>query len=154
MVWKADFCRLNPSLDCDLLLPDDKSISRRHATIVIFPLSNIKLTNERQKIVIFDSSKFGTFVNQYLPHFLFKKHPLTEDINSKKQPNFHFFGRERLCKGKEKELKEGDVIEFGLNGTQFKLQHLPTVFCFSNMHHENQKSLEISIKNIGNVTKS
>jgi pSer/pThr/pTyr-binding forkhead associated (FHA) protein len=106
--------------DCDLLFPHDKSISRRQATIIVTPVNDAKATTERQKLVIVDSSKFGTFVN-----------------------------KERMVKGVEKELKEGDVIEFGVNGTQVKIQFLPTVFCFSNMKYEEKKSLEVSIRNIG-----
>jgi nijmegen breakage syndrome protein 1 len=102
---------------CEILLEKDKSISRRHAAIVVGPLPRSQLANTkfRPQIVIKDSSKYGTF--------------LIGDNDTK------------LPEGVETELRDSTIVRFGLLHTNMRIMYLPIVLCTSRLSPQQLETL-------------
>ncbi|KAI8920965.1 hypothetical protein DFJ77DRAFT_144301 [Powellomyces hirtus] len=103
--------------DADLVLGTDKSVSRSHATLTVAePVSTEELMNvdARCRVTLSDKgSKFGTYLN----------------------------GMARKVVGSE-QVREGDVITFGVNKSTFRLTYVPVVICCSGMR--TKQRLEIN----------
>lgn len=83
--------------DADIVISGDTSVSREHATILIsISASDVTKLNSFGKIVLTDVSKFGTYI-------------VRQRQKSKVEQNM--------------ELRDGDLIEFGRQGSIFKLVH-------------------------------
>ncbi|KND01503.1 uncharacterized protein SPPG_09105 [Spizellomyces punctatus DAOM BR117] len=94
--------------DSDIVLGSDKSVSRTHAVLSVSPPLDVDklvhLDARTQVSVKDDASKFGTFLNG---------------------------GAKRIC-GTE-DIKEGDVVRFGVNESAFRLKYVPVVLCCSGL---------------------
>ncbi|XP_066538843.1 nibrin isoform X2 [Hoplias malabaricus] len=96
--------------NCDILLANDQSISRVHA----------HLTVTEQSVVVKDSSKYGTFVND-----------------------------EQLAAGSTKTLHVGDRITFGVFQSKFRLELNSVVVCSSCVDNEGKRALSQAIQCVG-----
>lgn len=90
----------NIESDCKIYLPNDKSISRKHATIEISEIKSNSITtlNYRPKIAVQDLSKYGTFLNGVR-------------VEAKKMIT----------------LNEGDKIKFGIYKNEFVYESHTTI---------------------------
>jgi hypothetical protein len=109
--------------ECNIVLPEDKSISRRHAMISVqFPKTKQELKDVSclPEITLLDESKFGTFI-----------------------------GGEKCSKTEPTRLKREDVIKFGINNSVYLLKNLPMAFCCSSMKQETKNTTRDYITKIG-----
>lgn len=84
--------------DVDIVISGDSSVSRKHATIYIcISMTDVNKLDAHGKVVLTDASKFGTYL-------------VRGQANKKKAETGI-------------ELQNGDVIEFGVQGSIFKLFH-------------------------------
>eukprot|EP00762_Andalucia_godoyi_P004159 ANDGO_06310.mRNA.1 Nijmegen breakage syndrome 1 protein len=91
---------------CDILLSQDKSISRKHAQLVVglIPPDHISDFSFRPQISLRDTSKYGSFIVT--------------------GPN-----EQKLVTNEEMELVHDSTIRFGLLSTTMKVRYIPYVLC-------------------------
>jgi len=95
------------------IVVEHKSVSRNHATIRIDQSFDLKRASSRPRIVLKDLSRFGTKVNE-----------------------------ERMEKGNERELSNGDFITFGVKSTQFKLEFKQFQICTTGLGSSHREQLK------------
>ncbi|XP_063592973.1 nibrin-like isoform X2 [Penaeus indicus] len=110
-----------------ILLRDDNSISRQHASITVtHSLSDLKNITALPKVTLSElGSKYGTFVNE---------------------------GIEKNCKLANKsttELKDGDRIRFGMLANVWRLGYKPLVVTASTLKPEHKKGLADDLLKLG-----
>ncbi|XP_042871534.1 nibrin-like isoform X2 [Penaeus japonicus] len=110
-----------------ILLRDDNSISRQHASITVtHSISDLKNINALPKVNLTElGSKYGTFVNEGI------------DSNCK------------LANKCTTELKDGDRIRFGMLANEWRLCHKPLVITTSTLKPEHKKSLADALLKLG-----
>ncbi|KAG0163410.1 hypothetical protein DFQ30_000218, partial [Apophysomyces sp. BC1015] len=99
--------------DTDIVLSDDKSVSRTHASIDVEPTDYDQTINVncRPTISIRDQSKYGTYINEELHH------------------NSSVF------------LHEHDIVKFGTLNSLLRLRWVPMIVCRSSLNRQNKEEL-------------
>ncbi|XP_077126915.1 nibrin isoform X1 [Ranitomeya variabilis] len=107
--------------NCAILIGDDQSISRAHATFSVSRLlSSLGQPDIIPTLTIKDSSKYGTFINE-----------------------------EKMEIGSSRPLKSGDKITFGVYNSTFKVIYEPLVACSSCLNGSEKSSLTQSVLSLG-----
>ncbi|KAM4028730.1 nibrin isoform 2-T2 [Anomaloglossus baeobatrachus] len=107
--------------NCAILIGDDQSISRAHATLsVSHPLSSLGQPDIIPNLTIKDSSKYGTFINE-----------------------------EKMEIGSSRTLKSGDKITFGVYNSTYRVIYEPLVACSSCLSGSEKTSLTQSVLALG-----
>ncbi|KAG8570466.1 hypothetical protein GDO81_011284 [Engystomops pustulosus] len=107
--------------NCAVLIEDDQSISRAHATFsVSHPLAHLGQPDKIPVLTIKDSSKYGTFINE-----------------------------EKMEPGSSRSLKSGDKVTFGVYNSKFRVIYEPLVACSSCLSGSEKSSLTQSILKLG-----
>ncbi|XP_055993572.1 nibrin [Sorex fumeus] len=110
--------------NCNILIEDDKSISRDHAMLAAnFPVTNLSQAVEIPELTIKDNSKYGTFVNE------------------KKMQN-----------GLSLVLKTGDRVTFGVFESKFRVEYEPLVTCSSCLDASGKAALNQAVLQLGGLT--
>ncbi|XP_054981920.1 nibrin isoform X2 [Sorex araneus] len=110
--------------NCNILIEDDKSISRDHAMLAAnFSVTNLSQTVEIPELTIKDNSKYGTFVNE------------------KKMQN-----------GLSLVLKTGDRVTFGVFESKFRVEYEPLVTCSSCLDASGKAALNQAVFQLGGLT--
>lgn len=110
--------------NCSILIEDDKSISRDHATLIAnFSVTNQSQTVEIPNLTIKDNSKYGTFVNE-----------------KKMQNNLSLV------------LKIGDRVTFGVFESKFRVEYEPLVVCSSCLDTSGKTALNQAVLQLGGLT--
>nr|XP_048327291.1 nijmegen breakage syndrome 1 protein-like isoform X1 [Ziziphus jujuba var. spinosa] len=96
---------------CDIIITKDKGVSRIHAEISVDVMtsinpSQIKSSSSSCKVLVWDCSKYGTFINKNLGS-MEKVHQF---------PN------------KETTLRDGDLISFGTGNATYRFSFVPLIF--------------------------
>ncbi|KAM6214905.1 nibrin [Rhynchocyon petersi] len=109
--------------NCDILIDNDQSISRNHATLTAnFPVDNSSQTYEIPVLTIKDNSKYGTFVNE-----------------------------EKMQSCISKTLKTGDRVTFGVFESKFRVEYEPLVACSSCLDVPGKTALNQAIFQLGGL---
>ncbi|XP_072900563.1 nibrin [Hemitrygon akajei] len=113
--------------NCAILLQDDQSISRSHATLsIVHPAANLNQVANIPVLTLKDTSKYGTFVNEV-----------------------------RLEKDKPRILKSGELVTFGVFDSKFRVEYKPLIVCSSCLDGPVKIALNQSIQCLGgHVTNS
>ncbi|XP_073406623.1 nibrin isoform X2 [Dendrobates tinctorius] len=107
--------------NCAILIGDDQSISRAHATFSVSrPLSSLGQPDIIPTLTIKDSSKYGTFINE-----------------------------EKMEIGSSRPLKSGDKITFGVYNSTFRVIYEPLVACSSCLNGAEKSSLTQDVLLLG-----
>ncbi|XP_040210535.1 nibrin [Rana temporaria] len=107
--------------NCLILIEDDQSISRAHATFsVSHPLSSLGRPDIIPVLYVKDSSKYGTFVNG-----------------------------EKMASATSRNLKSGDKITFGVYNSKFRVVYEPLVACSSCLSSTEKSSLNQALQILG-----
>ncbi|XP_061189809.1 uncharacterized protein LOC133197687 [Saccostrea echinata] len=107
--------------DCDILLPLDPAISRRHAQIKIsHPETNTSKPDHLPIILLTDLSKFGTWLNN-----------------------------NRLKKDEEKTLNDGDQVTFGSPKSSFRVVYEPFIISTSCLDNPSKKLVRTHVTSLG-----
>ncbi|XP_073535664.1 nibrin isoform X2 [Phyllobates terribilis] len=107
--------------NCAILIGDDQSISRAHATFSVSrPLSSLGQPGVIPTLTIKDSSKYGTFINE-----------------------------EKMEIDSSRTLKSGDKVTFGVYNSTFKVMYEPLVACSSCLNGPEKSSLTQSVLSLG-----
>ncbi|NP_001069305.2 nibrin [Bos taurus] len=110
--------------NCGILIEDDQSISRNHATLTAnFSVTNLSQTDEIPVLTIKDNSKYGTFVNE-----------------------------EKMQNGLSQILKSGDRVTFGVFESKFRVEYEPLVACSSCLDVSGKTALSHAILQLGGLT--
>lgn len=110
--------------NCNILIEDDKSISRDHAVLTAnFLVNNLSQSVEIPVLTIKDNSKYGTFVNE-----------------------------EKMQNGHSQTLKTGDKVTFGVFESKFRVEHEPLVTCSSCLDVSGKTALNQAILQLGGLT--
>ncbi|XP_051879834.1 nibrin [Pristis pectinata] len=113
--------------NCAILLRDDQSISRSHATLsVVHPATNLNQVASTSVLTLKDTSKYGTFVNEV-----------------------------RLEKDSPRILKSGELVTFGVFDSKFRVEYEPLIVSCSCLDGPVKITLNQSIQCLGgHVTSS
>lgn len=107
--------------NCLILIEDDQSISRSHATFSVnHPLSSLGRPDIIPVLSVKDSSKYGTFVNG-----------------------------EKMASATSRNLKSGDKITFGVYNSKFRVVYEPLVACSSCLSSTEKSSLNQALQLLG-----
>uniref|UniRef100_A0AC11CVY5 Nibrin n=1 Tax=Ovis aries TaxID=9940 RepID=A0AC11CVY5_SHEEP len=110
--------------NCGILIQDDQSISRNHATLTAnFSVTNLSQTDEIPVLTVKDNSKYGTFVNE-----------------------------EKMQNGLSQILKSGDRVTFGVFESKFRVEYEPLVACSSCLDVSGKTALSHAILQLGGLT--
>lgn len=110
--------------NCNILIDDDKSISRDHAVLAASVSRNsLSQTVEIPELTIKDNSKYGTFVNE------------------KKMQN-----------GLPIVLNSGDRVTFGVFESKFRVEYEPLVACSSCLDVSGKSALNQAVLQLGGLT--
>ncbi|XP_046736831.1 uncharacterized protein LOC124405723 [Diprion similis] len=111
----------------EILLKDDASISKLHATVTVRPKVNFKNNEPSSTVIVQDTnSKYGTFV-----------------INSENQ-------QRKLTPG-DHVLNEKDRIKFGLQQHIFTLHYIPLIISTSTLNSEEKVELQNIVETLDGV---
>ena len=105
--------------ECDLLVQNDRSISRAHADVLVEDEYDVHNLKSRPDLTIKDTSRYGTKVNGTA---------LTKKVTK---------------------VVEGDEIQFGVFGSIFKLQWIPITICLTKTSPETKTQLQRDIITVG-----
>ncbi|XP_038077247.1 nibrin-like [Patiria miniata] len=108
--------------DCKILVLNDSSVSRKHATLTV-TYSDASLSKPEIKpvLTLIDSSKFGSLRNG-----------------------------SKMGIGSNTNLEDGDLIVFGaMNSNQWKVTYKPLVVAFSSLPSADKRSLKSLIRKLG-----
>lgn len=99
---------------CDVTL-NDKGVSRIHAEIIVDAMESLEPIENRSstcvsKVRIRDCSKYGTYI--------VKNSSIKERVDD--------------CPGKEKYLKDGDLVKFGTGELTYRFSYVPLIFYLCN----------------------
>ncbi|XP_062917606.1 nibrin [Mobula hypostoma] len=113
--------------NCAILLQDDQSISRSHATLsIVHPAANLNQVANIPVLTLKDTSKYGTFVNEV-----------------------------RLEKDKPRILNSGELVTFGVFDSKFRVEYKPLIVSSSCLDGPVKIALNQSIQCLGgHVTNS
>eukprot|EP00079_Xenopus_tropicalis_P036876 XP_017950647.1 PREDICTED: nibrin isoform X3 [Xenopus tropicalis] len=107
--------------NCAILIPDDQSISRCHATLsVSYPSASLSQTNAVSVLTIKDSSKYGTTVSG-----------------------------ERMQPAVPRSLKPSDEVIFGCFHSKYRVEYEPLVVCSSCLDNTEKNSLKQNLIHLG-----
>ncbi|XP_029447489.1 nibrin [Rhinatrema bivittatum] len=107
--------------NCAILIQDDQSISRAHATLsVSHSAANLTQTAAVPELIIKDMSKYGTFVNE-----------------------------EKLQTDSPRLLKSGDRLTFGVFNSKFRVEYEPLIVCSSCLDASAKTALNHSVLQLG-----
>ncbi|XP_078543188.1 nibrin [Lissotriton helveticus] len=107
--------------NCAILIQDDQSISRAHATFTVCHLqSNLSRQTALPELTIKDTSKYGTFVNE-----------------------------EKLQNNVPKILKSGDQVTCGVFHSKFRVEYEPLITCSSCLEGPGKSSLNHALLQLG-----
>ncbi|KAK6625549.1 hypothetical protein RUM43_005848 [Polyplax serrata] len=111
--------------NCDIVIEDDSSVSRKHCTIHIARKKDCRFPVDTATgvWVVDDNSKFGTHVragNQW----------------------------EKLTGGKEKHLTHGTIIRFGLLESIWSVEYVPVIACTSGLENADKREVFNKLKMI------
>ncbi|KAM5156702.1 nibrin [Mantella aurantiaca] len=107
--------------NCSILIEDDQSISRSHATFsVSHPPSSLGNPDIIPVLSLKDSSKYGTFVND-----------------------------EKMESANSRNLTSGDTITFGVYNSKFRVMYEPLVACSSCLSISEKSSLNQALQLLG-----
>ncbi|OCT76968.1 hypothetical protein XELAEV_18032172mg [Xenopus laevis] len=107
--------------NCAILIPEDQSISRCHATLsVSHPSANLGQTNAASVLSIKDSSKYGTTVNG-----------------------------DKMNPAVPRNLKSGDKVTFGVFNSKYRVEYEPLVVCSSCLDNSVKNSLNQNLIHLG-----
>ncbi|XP_024422290.1 nibrin isoform X2 [Desmodus rotundus] len=110
--------------NCDILIENDQSISRRHATLTTgFSATGLSHTHQITILTIKDNSKYGTFVNE-----------------------------EKMQNGLSRTLQTGDRVTFGVFESKFRVEYEPLVACSSCLDVSGKTALNQAILQLGGFT--
>ncbi|XP_054548092.1 nibrin isoform X2 [Talpa occidentalis] len=109
--------------NCNILIEDDKSISRDHAVLTAnFSVNNLSQSDEIPVLTIKDNSKYGTFVNE-----------------------------EKMQNGLTRTLKTGDRVTFGVFESKFRVEYEPLVTCSSCLDVSGKTALSQAVLQLGGL---
>lgn len=107
--------------DCEILLPSDQAVSRKHAQIKVSHLENNITKPDRTPVaVLTDLSKFGTWLNNV-----------------------------KLNNGEEKLLSDGDQIMFGSPKSSFMVVYEPLIISTSCLDNPSKKLVRTLVTSLG-----
>ncbi|KAG8520419.1 Nibrin, partial [Galemys pyrenaicus] len=110
--------------NCNILIEEDKSISRDHAMLTAnFLVNNLSQSDEIPVLTIKDTSKYGTFVNE-----------------------------EKMQNGLSCTLKTGDRVTFGVFESKFRVEYEPLVTCSSCLDVSGKTALNKAVLQLGGLT--
>ncbi|XP_011505562.1 PREDICTED: nibrin-like [Ceratosolen solmsi marchali] len=110
----------------DIVLENDSSISRAHATIVITLKDQMKISEESSKVIVKDiNSKYGTTI-------------IRNGIHIK-------------VSTKGNELQPSDLIKFGLQHHIFKVEYIHFITVISRLSTDHKKKLKSIMDSIGGI---
>lgn len=111
---------LSYHLDTDILILDDKSISRKHAVLTVEPERETSDGPQQNQLFLTDSSQYGTHI-----------------------------GGEQLPSGEKVPIAPGSVISLGATGTTIKIKYRPLLFCLSGFSDGEKAHLTKRLSAIG-----
>ncbi|KAM8966646.1 nibrin [Pelodytes ibericus] len=107
--------------NCTILIQDDQSISRVHAVLSLrHSASSLGQPDIISTVIIKDSSKYGTFINET-----------------------------RMENSVPKDLKSGDKVTFGVFNSKYRVEHEPLVTCSSCLNVSEKNALNQSLHQLG-----
>lgn len=107
--------------NCAILIQDDQSISRAHATFTVsHPQSNLSRHTVLPELTIKDTSKYGTFINE-----------------------------EKLQNNVPKILKSGDQVTCGVFHSKFRVEYEPLITCSSCLDVPGKSALNHALIQLG-----
>ncbi|XP_069477424.1 nibrin isoform X2 [Ambystoma mexicanum] len=107
--------------NCAILIQDDQSISRAHATFTVsHPQTNLSRCTALPVLTVKDSSKYGTFING-----------------------------EKLLTDSQAVLKSGDQVTCGVFNSKFRVEYEPLVTCSSCLDGPGKSALNQAVLQLG-----
>ncbi|KAM9308415.1 nibrin [Gastrophryne carolinensis] len=107
--------------NCSILIEDDQSISRAHATLsVSHPPTNLGQPDKIPVLAVKDCSKYGTFING-----------------------------EKMESASSRNVKSGDKVTFGVYNSKFRVIYEPLVACSSCLNNSEKATLNQALQLLG-----